>query len=388
MANEVKKYLHDGMELPFEDWSKTLHSFNDLASIVQTTHDAAQSSAVKAINRMQTMRNWLIGYYIVEFEQHGKDRAEYGTQLLKKLEERVDRKGLTTTLFKWARKFYRLYPQMMGNLPIPICATVMHQLQPIENKEDTIGASMMHQFVTPGKTLISHLSFTHLREIMALDDPLARYFYEQECIKCTWSVRELRRQTSTNLFVRAGISANPEKLLSLPSVQGHDSAELQIRQPFTFEFLGLKAQEVVDEHDLEDALISHLQEFILELGKGFCLEARQKRIIIDDEYYYPDLVFYNRILHCGVIIELKNEEFSYENFGQLNAYVSHYRENEMQPGDNPPIGILLCTRKGKKMVEYALAGMDNNLFVSTYMLQLPDKKTLEDFLLKQLEEEH
>ena len=388
MANEVKRYLHDGMELPFEDWSKTLHSFNDLASIVQTTHDAAQSSAVKAINRMQTMRNWLIGYYIVEFEQHGKDRAEYGTQLLKKLEERVDRKGLTTTLFKWARKFYRLYPQMIENLPIPICATVMHQLQPIENKEDTIGASMTHQFVTPGKTIISHLSFTHLREIMALDDPLARYFYEQECIKCTWSVRELRRQISTNLYVRAGISTNPEKLLSLPSVQGHDSAELQIRQPFTFEFLGLKAQEVVDEHDLEDALISHLQEFILELGKGFCLEARQKRIIIDDEYYYPDLVLYNRILHCGVIIELKNEEFSYENFGQLNAYVSHYRENEMQPGDNPPIGILLCTRKGKKMVEYALAGMDNNLFVSTYMLQLPDKKTLEEFLLKQLEEEH
>ena len=387
MANEVKRYLHDGMELPFEDWSKTLHSFNDLASIVQTTHDAAQSSAVKAINRMQTMRNWLIGYYIVEFEQHGKDKAEYGTQLLKKLEERVDRKGLTTTLFKWARKFYRLYPQMMENLPIPICATVMHQLQPIENKEDTIGASMTHQFVTPGKTIISHLSFTHLREIMTLDDPLARYFYEQECIKCTWSVRELRRQISTNLYVRAGISTNPEKLLSLPSVQGHDSAELQIRQPFTFEFLGLKAQEVVDEHDLEDALVSHLQEFILELGKGFCFEARQKRIIIDDEYYYPDLVFYNRILHCGVIIELKNEEFSYENFGQLNAYVSHYRENEMQPGDNPPIGILLCTRKGKKMVEYALAGMDNNLFVSTYMLQLPDKKTLEDFLLKQLEEE-
>lgn len=388
MTNEVKRYLHDGLELPFEDWSKTLHSFNDLASIVQTTHDAAQSSAVKAINRMQTMRNWLIGYYIVEFEQHGKDRAEYGTQLLKKLEERVDRKGLTTTLFKWARKFYRLYPQMMENLPIPICATVMHQLQPIENKEDTIGASMTHQFVTPGKTIISHLSFTHLREIMTLDDPLARYFYEQECIKCTWSVRELRRQISTNLYVRAGISTNPEKLLSLPSVQGHDSAELQIRQPFTFEFLGLKAQEVVDEHDLEDALISHLQEFILELGKGFCLEARQKRIIIDDEYYYPDLVFYNRILHCGVIIELKNEEFSYENFGQLNAYVPHYRENEMQPGDNPPIGILLCTRKGKKMVEYALAGMDNNLFVSTYMLQLPDKKTLEEFLLKQLEEEH
>jgi predicted nuclease of restriction endonuclease-like (RecB) superfamily len=397
MANEVKRYLHDGMELPFEDWSKTLHSFNDLASIVQTTHDAAQSSAVKAINRMQTMRNWLIGYYIVEFEQHGKDRAEYGTQLLKKLEERVDRKGVNVTLLQMSRNFYKLYPQMV-NLFVPnqnystlsnnSGSSIQLKSNSSNNETNLICATVSHKFQTSPELIISRLSFSHLREIMTLDDPLARYFYEQECIKCTWSVRELRRQISTNLYVRAGISANPEKLLSLPSVQGHDSAELQIRQPFTFEFLGLKAQEVVDEHDLEDALISHLQEFILELGKGFCLEARQKRIIIDDEYYYPDLVFYNRILHCGVIIELKNEEFSYENFGQLNAYVSHYRENEMQPGDNPPIGILLCTRKGKKMVEYALAGMDNNLFVSTYMLQLPDKKTLEEFLLKQLEEEH
>ena len=381
MAKEISTYTHDGMELPFEDWSNTLHSFGDLTSIIQTTHDAALSSAVKAINRMQTMRNWLIGYYIVEYEQNGKDRAEYGAKLLKKLEERVNRKGMTTTLFKWARKFYRLYPQMSDNLPLNIFRTVSDDF----GKQKS--ATVMHQFVTPGKTIISHLSFTHLREIMTLNDPLARYFYEQECIKCTWSVRELRRQISTNLYVRAGISANPDKLLSLPSVQGHDSAELQIRQPFTFEFLGLKAQDIVDEHDLEEALISHLQEFILELGKGFCFESRQKRIIIDDEYYYPDLVFYNRILHCGVIFELKNEEFSYENFGQLNAYESHYRENEMQPGDNPPIGILLCTRKGKKMVEYALAGMDNQLFVSTYMLQLPDKKTLEEFLLKQLEKE-
>ena len=367
MANEISTYTYEGTELPFEDWSNKIHSFNDLASIVQTTHDAAQSSAIKAINRMQTMRNWLIGYYIVEFEQHGKDRAEYGTQLLKKLEERVNRKGLTRNTFQSSRNFYRIYPQMIENFKNRICTTVSCK------------------FITSGETLVSKLSFSHINEIMKVDDPLARYFYEQECIKCTWSVRELRRQISTNLYIRAGISSNPEKMLSLPSVQGHDSAELQIRQPFTFEFLGLKAKEIMDEHDLEDALITHLQEFILELGKGFCLEARQKRIIIDDEYYYPDLVFYNRILHCGVIIELKNEEFSHENLGQLNAYVSYYKENEMQPGDNPPVGILLCTHKGIKMVEYALAGMDNQLFVSTYMLQLPDKKTLEDFLLKQLQ---
>ena len=399
MTKDISTYIHDGMELPFEDWSNKLHSFGDLTSIIQSTHDAALSSAVKAINRLQTMRNWLIGYYIVEYEQHGKDRAEYGAKLLKKLEERVDRKGMTRNTFQSARNFYRMYPQIIENFQINKGASMscksymdttnkISDSESIDNQSSGICPTVSCKFQTSGKTIISKLSYSHIYEIMKVSDPLARYFYEQECIKCTWSVRELRRQISTNLYVRAGISTNPDKLLSLPSVQGHDSAELQIRQPFTFEFLGLKPQDVIDEHDLENALISHLQEFILELGKGFCLESRQKRIIIDDEYYYPDLVFYNRILHCGVIIELKNEEFSYENFGQLNAYVSHYRENEMQPGDNPPIGIILCTRKGKKMVEYALAGMDNQLFVSTYMLQLPDKKTLENFLLKQLEEVH
>lgn len=395
MANEISTYTHEGMELPFEDWSNALHSFSDLASIIQSTHDVAQSSAIRAINCMQTMRNWLIGYYIVEFEQHGKDRAEYGTQLLKKLEEQVNRKGLNVTLFQTSRNFYNLYPQMGGLfVPNEIYSTLSNKSEsriPLMDKStdaqtNTICATVSHKFQTPPEMIVSRLSFSHIREIMSVDDPLARYFYEQECIKCTWSVRELRRQISTNLYFRAGISGNPEKMLSQSSVQGHDSAALQIRQPFTFEFLGLKAQEIVDEHDLEDALISHLQEFILELGKGFCFEARQKRIIIDDEYYYPDLLFYNRILHCGVIIELKNEEFSHENLGQLNAYVSYYKENEMQLGDNPPVGILLCTRKGKKMVEYALAGMDNQLFVSTYMLQLPGRKTLEDFLLKQLGE--
>lgn len=389
-------YLYDGMEMPIENWADAEHSFGDLALTIQNTHDAAQTAAVKAINRMQTMRNWLIGYYIVEFEQHGKDRAEYGSHLLKRLEERVNRKGLTRNLFQSARNFYLWYPQMRDNISInnittdsssmflPNYATASHSLQLSDN--DGLGkcTTVSCKFVTPGEKLISRLSFSHICEIMKVDDPFARYFYEQECIKCVWSVRELRRQISTNLYVRAGISTNPEKMLSLPNVQGHDSNELQIRQPFTFEFLGLKAQEIVDEHDLEDALIDHLKDFMLELGKGFCFESRQQRIVIDDEYYYPDLVFYNRYLHCGVIIELKNEEFSHENLGQLNAYVSHYKENEMQPGDNPPVGILLCTRKGKKMVEYALAGMDNNLFVSTYMLQLPDKKTLEDFLIKQL----
>ena len=240
------------------------------------------------------------------------------------------------------------------------------------------------EFITSPQNLLSKLSFSHITEIMTQDDPLARFFYETECIKGTWSVKELRRQIDTNLYFRSGVSKDPKKLLAAIKPETTTPA-LTIRQPFTFEFLGLKAKDVITESDLEDALITHLQDFLLELGKGFCFEDRQKRIIIDDEYYYPDLVFYHRILHCSIIVELKNDEFRHEYLGQLNAYVSYYKENEMHEGDNPPVGILLCTRKGKKMVEYALAGMDNQLFVSTYMLQLPDKSTLEKFLLDEME---
>jgi predicted nuclease of restriction endonuclease-like (RecB) superfamily len=342
---------------------------------------------------MATLRNWLIGCYIVEYEQKGSDRAKYGDRLLKRLEERVNTKGLNETLFKVSRNFYIYYPQIAELLHFSIlpkaleksmdekCATQSHKFNNVAIFLKS--ATPSHQFETPAKDIINKLSFSHIREIMTQDDPLARFFYEIECIKGTWSVKELRRQIATNLYFRSGMSKDPKKLLATIKPE-KNTPSLAIRQPFTFEFLGLKAKDVLTESDLEDALISHLQDFLLELGNGFCFEDRQKRIIIDNEYYYPDLVFYHRILHCSIIVELKNDEFRHEHLGQLNAYVSYYKENEMHDGDNPPIGILLCTRKGKKMVEYALAGMDNQLFVSTYMLQLPDKDTLEKFLLDEI----
>ena len=243
MANESTTFLHDGMELPVEDWSQNTHSFDELTKIIRDTHDAAQTTAVKAINRMQTMRNWLYGYYIIEFEQHGKDRAEYGTQLLKRLEERVNRKGLTETLFKNSRKFYRLYPQMVENIIGVISPTVSDKLleskdasglcdaQMTENEHVEKSPTVSDGFRTTGQMIISRLSFSHIVEIMTVDDPLARYFYEQECIKCTWSVRELRRQISTNLYVRTGISSNPEKMLSLPFLQGKHSVNPVKFQP-------------------------------------------------------------------------------------------------------------------------------------------------------------
>ena len=199
MAKEGVTYTHDGMDIPIVDWKQGEHSFVELAHMIQSTHDAAQGSAVKAINRMQTMRNWLIGYYIVEFEQHGKDRAEYGSRLLKKLEEQVNRKGLTRNLFQSSRNFYLLYPQIAENLEGVNCMTLSHnsvgkviEVQKTELLSDNrICMTPSCKFMTSGKMLISRLSYSHIYEIMKVDDPLARYFYEQECIKCTLIFKNL-----------------------------------------------------------------------------------------------------------------------------------------------------------------------------------------------------
>lgn len=347
-------------------------SFENLMNSIKEIHIRAGGMAKSAVNQLMTLRNWAIGYYIVEYEQGGNDRAEYGTNLLKSLECQISEKGLNETLFRVCRQFYLTYPQ--------IHSTVSNEFKLFDFRNC---AAVSHQFETKPEILIANLSFSHIREIMVIDDAFERFFYETECIKCNWSVRELRRQIKTNLYVRAGVSKKPELLLT-KSADNITQNMLTIKEPFTFEFLGLEAKDAVTESDLEQALMDHLQEFMLELGQGFCFEARQKRIIIDDNYYFIDLVFYNRLLHCNVIIELKNDEFRHEDLGQLNAYVGYYKKNEMMLGDNPPVGILLCTDKGSQMVEYVLSGMDNHLFVSTYMLHLPDKKKLEEFMLKEM----
>ena len=369
-----------------DNWQEeTSFSFDHLSELVLQLHDSAYSATVKAINRFATIRNYVIGFYIVEYEQHGNDRAKYGDRLLKRLAESVNKRGINETILKNCRRFYLAYPQIKVYLTAisPTASKKSLGKSPTaSDKSSQISPTLSDNFVTPASELVSKLSFSHIVEILTIDDPLARFFYETECIRCCWSVKELRRQISTNLYFRAGVSQKPELLLERTEI--NRSPAITINDPFSFEFLGLRP-EAFTENDLENALIGHLQEFLLEMGKGFCFEARQKRMIIDDEYYFADLVFYNRILHCNVIIELKDDEFRHADLSQLNAYVSYFRENEMNIGDNPPVGILLCTRKGDKMVEYALAGMDNDLFVSTYMLSLPDKKTLQEFLLKEIE---
>lgn len=361
-------------------------SFETLTQCISTIHSVLQTTAVNAVNRYATIRNWLIGRYIVEYEQCGNDRAQYGAKLLSRLTSKLSTPGLNSTLLKNARKFYLTYPQV-SEIAIPICPILSDKFPelssfftlPLSTLPNCPTAS--DKFTTSPSSLIANLSFSHIVELITVEDPLIRYFYEFECMRNVWSVKELRNQISKNLHVRVGLSKSPELAMNkLTEITEHQNSILQIKDPLALEFLGLNAGDYISESDLENSLIYHLQEFMLELGKGFCFEARQKRMIIDDRYYFADLVFYNRLIHCNVIIELKNDEFKHEYLSQLNAYVSYYRENEMQPGDNPPVGILLCTRKGKRMVEYALAGMDNTLFVSSYQLCLPDKQQLESFL--------
>lgn len=368
-------------------------NFDLLLNTIQQTHTIFQQNAVKAINMSLTIRNWLIGYYIVEFEQNGEDRAKYGDKLIPNLVSELNSKSLSFRNLNLFRQFYLLYPQIVQTLSaqleqlqhssnFPIMQSVSAEL---ENQETVVIKTAEKRLEIPPQKLITNLSFSHLVELFPIKDPLQRLFYEMECIKGTWSVRELRRQINTLYFERSALSKQPEKLSELTQLQSENVVPVDvIKSVYAFEFLGLNAKDIVEESDLEKALIEHIQAFILELGNGFCFEARQKRILIDEEYYFIDLVFYHRVLKCHVIVELKLDEFKHEHLSQLNTYVSYYREEVKREDDNPPIGILMCTKKGKKLVEYAISGMDEKLFVSKYMIELPSKEVLTTFLEKEL----
>ena len=385
--------------------------FPQLANNIQLTHDLLQNNAMRAINQNITVRNWLVGYWIVEFEQNGEDRAKYGDKLLISLAKAIQIKGMGKSMLNLCRLFYKAYPELKREIgkhllsinSDSIFQTVSGLLQQIDNQDNIIFQSLSgkshetkHVCEDTAQTMpkvsaekvFKSLSFSHIVELLPINNPLKRSFYEIETIKGCWSVRELRRQIDTLCYERAGISKNPEKLMALVNEKAEVSMPSTIiKSPYVFDFLGLKSADVVEESDLETLLISHIQEFILELGEGFCFEGRQKRILIDDEYFFVDLVFYHRILKCHVLVELKTRKFNYADMAQLNMYVAYYRDKMMTEGDNAPIGILLCTDATSEMVKFATAGMDENLFVSKYLLQLPAKEKFVEFLnyeLKQL----
>jgi predicted nuclease of restriction endonuclease-like (RecB) superfamily len=372
--------------------------FGALVDSIRQVNTHCEGVANRVVNATLVMRNWMIGLYLAEYELHGTDRAEYGENLLGAISSRLHSFNISGSgkrqLYQYLN-FYRTYPQIVWTLSAQLDAMLPHSLDRAESGEPTSGElsafakRVDHEKVrtlsalsdTPGEKLLSCLSYSHFELLISLDDPLKRAFYEIECIRGKWSVRALKRQIASLYFERSGLSLDQEKLAAM----AHETAEaaepkLSIRDPYIFEFLGLKPHEAVAESDLEQSLLENLQDFLLELGHGFCLEARQKSILIGDTRGFVDLVFYHRILRCHVLVELKVDEFRHEHIGQLNTYVAWFQKNMMREGDNPPIGLLLCTGKDHALVEYALSAMNQRLFVSKYQLELPSKDALQQFL--------
>lgn len=358
-------------------------NFDQLIDNVYQTHYQLQLNAKKIVNLNLTIRNWLVGCYIVEFEQNGEDRAKYGTRLLEEMANRIKAKGikgLDIRSLRSCRAFYNTYPQIRGaitpelqkHLPIPIRGSLTPELE--------------EEHPVSPETLLSQLSFTHFIELIRFDDPLERLFYEVETIKNNWNVRELERAINTALYVRTGLSKNKEAIISKFKNQIPAQNIDIIRDPYFLEFLGLEERSEYSESELEQAILDHLQKFLIELGTGFCFESRQKRITFDNAHYRIDLVFYHRILKSHILIDLKIGKFDHADAGQMNVYLNYYKDNEMSGGDNPPIGLILCGSKGEALAKYATSGMDNQLFVSKYLVELPDKKVLENFIKKEIGE--
>lgn len=373
-----------------------MKDFKQLLASIEQIHHHLQAEAVKAVNQMLTIRNWLIGHYIVEFEQNGEDRAKYGERLMESLATELKAmKGIDRrSLFRF-RTFYLMYPHLGLYLvktdavkSLPITKTIVGTPTPQSLTQKIVGTpspQLESDLSVPAEKIITKLSYSHIELLLNIKDPLKRTFYEIECIKGTWSVRELKRQIASLYYERSGLSARPDELAKLV----HQKTKPQtppdiIKNIYAFEFLDLKITDVVEESDLETALLSHLQEFILELGNGFCLEGRQKRILIGETYYFIDLVFYHRILKCHVLVDLKIGAFEHGDIGQLNTYLNFFKVNITEETDNLPVGILLVAEKDQALVQYATAGMDKNLFVQKYLVKLPGKEQLENYINEEL----
>jgi len=361
-------------------------NFEQLIHNIRQAHEHLQSKAISAVNQSLTIRNWLFGFYIVEYEQNGEDRAKYGTKLLKSISEKLKGKGvsgISERNIRNYRQFYTTYPRIMSVLSDFFLPESIWQL-PTAKSLSILQSTENNDFGVNAELIINRLSFTHIIELARESDTLKRAFYEIQAIKGNWSVEELKRQMGSLLYERTGLSKNKDKLLQITRDEAVQLVPSDIiRDPYVFEFIGLKQYEVLKEDKLEKALLDHIQKFLLELGKGFCFEYRQKRITVDDEYFSIDLVFYHRILKCHVIIDLKTRKFVHSDASQMNFYLNYFKDNEITEGDNPPIGILLCTGKGEATVKYSTAGINNQLFISKYKTVLPT----EDELRKEIEKE-
>lgn len=319
-------------------------TYKKLIEDIGVTLQEKRENAAVAVNRELVAANWEIGRHIVEFEQGGKEKAEYGSSLLTNLSKDLRLaygKGFGKSNLYLCRQFYLQYPIF--------------------------------------QTVSGKLSWSHYAELLTVSDDLARAFYEKQAISENWGFREMRRQINASLFERLALSKDKKQVLAL-SEEGQLIQEASdiIKDPYIFEFLGLPEEQLVKERHLETKLIDNLQQFLLELGKGFSFVARQYKITVDNQHFYIDLVFYHRILKCFVLIDLKTQKVKHQDIGQMNLYLNYFKEEENTEGDREPIGIIIAKDKHEFLVKYATGGLSSKIFVSKYQLYLPDQKQLEN----------
>lgn len=326
--------------------------YQQLITSITASLEQGRRQAVQQVNNMLVQTYWHIGKHIIEFEQQGNEKAEYGSNLLAILSRDLRQahgKGFSRRNLLDMRRFYLIYQNW--------------------------------------QSVSANLSWSHYTELLSISDSLARSFYEQQCTRENWSVRELKRQRDSALFERLALSKDKADILALAQT-GHavEQPKDLIKDPYVFEFLELPERNY-RESELEHSLIEKLEHFLLELGKGFAFIGQQYRITLDNTHFYVDLVFYHRILKCFVLIDLKTRKVKHHDIGQMNMYLNYFKAEENVVDDNDPIGIVLATDKDEIMVEYATGSISNHLFVSKYQLYLPDVELLRGQLQRLLDEQ-
>ena len=328
-------------------WTSQGNNEEQLFAQIKQMLDNARRQIARTVNTTTIDAYWQVGKYIVEYEQAGHVKAEYGKSIIERLSKRLTAEyggGFSVTNIRYMRQFYLFYP-------------IRHALR-------------------------DELSWTHWRVLLRVGDEAARNYYIQECAAENWSTRQLERQINTMFYERMLASRDKDKVkaeIQTSAPKAITPREI-IRDPFILEFLGIKQGEHFLEGDLEQMLISKLQHFLLELGRGYSFVARQKRITLDGQHFYIDLVFYNILARCYVLIDLKIDTLTHQDLGQMQMYVNYYTRNLMNPGDNPPVGIVLCAEKNDAVVEYTLPKDEKQIFAAKYMTYLPSKEELKQLL--------
>ena len=357
----------------------------DLYDRIRSILESSHATVARTVNTVQVLSNWLIGYAIVEAEQQGQQRAEYGDKLIQNLSAQLTQefgRGYSHSTLKLVRQFYLSFPNLIP--PEQIGYALRSQFGSVP---ELTALSTSNPSWQPGE-LHPNLSWTHYRTLMRVNRSASRSFYEIEALKNNWSARELERQINSLLFERLAKSLDREGVLKL-ATQGQiiQRPSDVFKDPLVIEFLGFPESPRLVESDLETALITNLQAFLLELGKGFAFVKRQERITLDGDHFYIDLVFYHAILKCYILIDLKVGKLNHEDLGQLQLYVNYYDQERRTDDDNPTLGLILCTDKNDAVVRYTLGpAQQNKIFASRYQLHLPTEAEIQAEIRRELDQ--